>query len=347
VQAGDEIQQGNAVRVLARVAPAGLADDLRRVLRDPARYDFVIRQAAMAAADLGLVELIDDVAFAMLESPDSAVHQDGSIALRLLTPDDRLLDVATRLVPCRDGNLFAALVKERMSAAERIELARALAVARVDVLSDDRADLAVAAGEVTPDAGVVRAAACAATFWRDDSEEVKALLDLDPQAAALGLLEARDHGAEWWDVAGHADLDVLRGAAVDQRVIEAAELALEVRAMSAAERDELRRTAEAGRARDGEAGSPSALAHRSSPSCCGGGQRLRPTRRCKPTRSTCGARSARSRTRTTRAPGTAGGVVAGGPVQGLGDRRRRAVFADRPRGRVAVSCTGRRDAGDR
>ena len=210
----------------------------------------------MAAADLGLVELIDDVVFAMLGSPDSAVHQDGSIALRLLTPDGRLLDVAKRLVPCRDGNLFAALVKERMSATERIELARTLAVARVDVLSDDRADLAVAAMEVTPDADVVRAMACAATLWRDGSDEVKALLDLDPHAAALGLLEARDHGAEWWDIAGlatHTDLDVLRGAAVDQRVIEAAELALEIRAMSAAERDELRRTAEAERARDRKA----------------------------------------------------------------------------------------------
>jgi SIR2-like domain len=255
LHAGDEIQQGNAVRVLARVAPPGLTSDLRQVLRDPARNGVVIRQAAIAAADLGLADLIDDIVFAMLESPDSVVHQDGSIALRLLTPDDRLLDVAKRLVPCRDGNLFSAVLKERMNATDRIELARTTAVARVDVLSSERADLAVAASEVAPSPELVQAAACAATFWRDDSDEVKALLDRDPKAAALGLLEARDHGAQWWDLsrlAAYADLDTLRAAGVNQRVIEAAERELEFRAMSRAERDELRRDIESEWARERE-----------------------------------------------------------------------------------------------
>lgn len=256
LHAGDEIQQGNAVRVLARVAPAGLAGDLCRVLRDPTRNGVVIRQAAMAAADLGLTGLIDDIVFAMLESSDSAVHQVGSIALRMLTPDDGLLDVAKRLVRCHDGNLFGSGVKERLSAGERIELARALAVAGVDVLTDDRADLSAAAGEVTPNSDVVQAAACAATFWSDESDEVKALLDRDPQAAALGLLEALDHGADWWQLArlaAYADLDVLRAAAVDERVIQAAEREVELQTMSAEQRDELRRTIEAGWAREREA----------------------------------------------------------------------------------------------
>jgi hypothetical protein len=252
---GSEIDQGNAVRVLARVSPRGFADDLRRVLRDPARNGVVIREAAIAAADLGISALIDDIVFAMLESPDSAVHQDGSGALRRLTPDDMLLDVAKRLAPCRDGNWFAALVKERMGATERIELARAVAVAGVHALTSDRADLVSAAGDVTPSAEVVQAAACAAALWRDGSDEIKSLLDRDPHAAALGLLEACSHGAGWWDIAplaGHADLHVLRAAAVEDRVIQAAEHYREFQAMSPAQRDELRREAEAGWARDRE-----------------------------------------------------------------------------------------------
>jgi len=47
--------------------------------------------------------------------------------------------------PCRDGSLFVALVKERMSAAERIEYTRGLAVIGVDALGRDREDLALAA----------------------------------------------------------------------------------------------------------------------------------------------------------------------------------------------------------
>jgi SIR2-like domain len=247
MHAGDEIQQGNAVRVLARVAPNGLADELRRVLRDPGRAGVVIRQAAIAAADLVFTELVDDIVFAMLESPDSVVHQDGSIALRRLTPTDRLLEVAKRLVPCRNGNFFTGMVKERMNAEDRIQLARVLAVEGADVLRDDRTDLAGAAGEATPNADVVQAAACAATLWHDDSAEVKALLARDPQAAALGLLEARDHGAGWWDIArlaAQADLDVLRVASVDERVIQTAERELEFRAMSPSEQTEVRRTIE-------------------------------------------------------------------------------------------------------
>ena len=268
LHAGNEIQQGNAVRVLARVAATELVGDLGRVLRDPSRSYVVIRQAALAAADLGSTDLVDDIVFAMLASQDSVLHQDCSIALRRLTPEDRLLDVATQLAPCRDGNLFISGVRERLSAADRIELARALAVADAKVLFDDRGDLAAAAGQVEPTADVVQAAACATTLWRDESDEIKALLDRDPQAAALGLLEAREHGADWWDLAqlaSHVDLGLLRGEETDARVIQAAERDLEFRAMSTDERDELRRTIEAEWARereplDAERASPPTLA---------------------------------------------------------------------------------------
>lgn len=72
-----------------------------------------------------------------------------------------------------------------MSAAERIELARAAALAGVDSLPSESANLTGDVGEVTTNADVVQAAACAATFWRNHSDEVKALLDSDLQAAAL------------------------------------------------------------------------------------------------------------------------------------------------------------------
>jgi hypothetical protein len=215
----------------------------------------------------------------MLAVSDSVVHQDGSIALRLLTPDERLLEVAKRLVSSGDGNLFAAVLKERMNAAERIELARALAVAGVDVLSSERADLSAAASEVTPYSDVVQAAACAATLWRDDSDEVKGLLGREPQAAALGLLEARDHGADWWDLArlaAHADLDVLGAAAVDERVIQAAKRDLEFLAMSPRSGRHCSAESRKTGPRSGGQRAPRRVARRGSPSCCAG-RRLRPT----------------------------------------------------------------------
>jgi hypothetical protein len=247
LQRGNEIEQGNAVRILARVKPAGLDEDLRKVLRDSARNGVVIRQAAIAAADLELTDLVDDIVDAMLKASDSLIQQDGSIALEMLTPDARLLNVAKQLIPARGTDLFASVARKRMSPSDRIELARALGVAGVDVLSDDRHDLAAAASEVTPSNTVVRAAACAAALWGDESEAVEALLRSDSKAAACGLLEAHEHGAEWWDVgrlARLADLSILRDSTIDERVVQTAEQALEFEALSQAEKDELRRATE-------------------------------------------------------------------------------------------------------
>lgn len=95
---GSETEQGNAVRILARVRPAGFTEDLRVVLRDPDRNGVVIRQAAVAAADLNLTDLIDDIVDAMLKTSDSLIHQDCSIALKTLTPDGHLLEVSKRLI---------------------------------------------------------------------------------------------------------------------------------------------------------------------------------------------------------------------------------------------------------
>jgi hypothetical protein len=241
---GNETEQGNAVRILTRVRPAGFDADLRMVLRDPGRNGVVIRQAAIAAADLDLTDLIDDIVDAMLKTSDSMIHQDGSIALETLTPNSRLLDIAVRLIPARGVDLFAGLAKKRMSPSDRIELARALGVAGVDVLSTDREDLAAAASEVTPTDTVVKAAACAAAFWGDETPAVEALLRTDSTATADGLLDALEHGAEWWEVARLArlaDLGILRDAAIDEQILQAAEQALQFEALSEAEKDEIRR----------------------------------------------------------------------------------------------------------
>lgn len=181
---GSETEQGNAVRILARVRPAGFTEDLRMLLRDPDRNGVVIGQAAVAAADLKLTNLIDDIVDAMLKTSDSVIHQDCSIALETLTPDSHLLEVAKRLIPARGTDLFAGIAKKRMSPSDRIELARALGVAGIDVPSDDRQDLAAAASEVTPSAVVVRAAACAAAFWGDESTAVETLLRTNPEATS-------------------------------------------------------------------------------------------------------------------------------------------------------------------
>ena len=244
---GSETEQGNAVRILARVRPAGFTEDLRMVLRDPDRNGVVIRQAAVAAADLKLTDLIDDIVDAMLKTSDSMIDQDGSMALETLTPDSRLLEVAKRLIPARGTDVLADAARKRMSPSDRIELARALGVAGIDVLSEDRQDLAAAAGEVMPSDTVVKAAACAAAFWGDESAAVETLLRTDREATAHGLLEASKHGAEWWEVgrlARLADLSILRDAAIDERIVANAERALEFEALSQAERDEIRRETE-------------------------------------------------------------------------------------------------------
>ena len=130
------------MRVLARVAPDRVERRPAPSPARPGRNGVVIRQAAISGGRSRL-----DRARRRHRLRDARV-------VRLCDPPGRLDRVAAAhagrpaarrgqaaLAHCRDGNLFARIVSERMRAAERIELARALAVAEVDVLADDRADL--------------------------------------------------------------------------------------------------------------------------------------------------------------------------------------------------------------
>lgn len=255
IHEGDYVQQGNAIRVLARVGAPGFVDDLRAVLRDPDRNGVVIRQAAISASDLEWVALVDDIVAAMIASPETVVQQDCSIALRRLVPDENLLDVATRLARghSEDAGMFASLIKKRMTPADRITLSQVLAIERIDTFREDKLDLSDAVRNVEPTAELVRAAACAATLWRIDTSEIQAFLSEDPKATARGLLDAQDHGAEWWELirlANRADLDLLKAAGVNGSVLERVEYQRALDAMTPEEREELRRSIEESLGRD-------------------------------------------------------------------------------------------------
>jgi hypothetical protein len=98
IESGTSQDQGNAIRILSRALPQGLEVKLRKILRDPGRHSVVLRQAASAASECGLPDLVEDIVEMMLARPESVVHQSAIISLRRLMGDRPRLDVYQRLM---------------------------------------------------------------------------------------------------------------------------------------------------------------------------------------------------------------------------------------------------------
>ncbi|MGN6869283.1 MAG: SIR2 family protein [Solirubrobacteraceae bacterium] len=152
IDSGTAEDQGNAIRVLARVNPEGFVDDLSRVLGDESREGVVRRQAAIAARDLGLHELLDLIIARAVNPVDDAEAQDCTYVALQLASDDELLDVAMRLIPGRHARAAASdAVNRRLPPAARITFSRALGAADADRSGYDRRLLLDAVEEVVGD----------------------------------------------------------------------------------------------------------------------------------------------------------------------------------------------------
>lgn len=203
---GDPQQQGNAIRVLSRVRPPWLKDDLARVLGDDAHEPVVRRQAAIAAREAGLHELLDAVIARAVQPADDAERQDCTlVAVHMARNHDERIDVVRRLMNNRKAGSMALFVaRERLSPAQRLRLLRTIADDH-DELSVHRDTLEQAIADLPEKSGqaVVDAAYVAARRHRDS----KAMIELArrrPGPAAQGLAEAinADPDVHWTDITG-------------------------------------------------------------------------------------------------------------------------------------------------
>ena len=238
---GDEIKeaidsselhvQGNAIRVLASAKRTDIEPELERVLRDDKREAVVRRQAAIAAAELKLADLLDLIVERAVGSADDAERQDSTLMAMKLAPDERVLDIALRLAEAgrwgrgmaiahtrRRLDSNAALVVMRRTAEHRID--------RFDSAKDELLEAIECSEELTAEA--IRDAFFSAVIWEMNDEAVGALIERDREAALQGVKEALEHGgvAWWWhnvELLQNFEPDELRAVEAPTEIVAAAE----------------------------------------------------------------------------------------------------------------------------
>ena len=233
--------QGNAIRVLASAKRTDVEPELERVLRDDDREAVVRRQAAIAAGELKVVDLLDLIVERAVVSADDAERQDCTLMAMKLAPDERVLDVALRLAEAgrwgrgmaiahtrRRLGSNAALVVMRRAAEHRID--------RADSAKDEFLEAIEFPDELTAEA--IRDAFFCAVVWEMNDDAIGGLIERDREAALQGVQEALEHdGGTWWwhhvDLLQNFEPDELRAvqapaeiiAAVERRVRKSEEMA--------------------------------------------------------------------------------------------------------------------------
>lgn len=209
---GDEIReaidspemhlQGNAIRVLASASRTDIEPELERVLRDDEREAVVRRQAAIAAAELKLADLLDLIVARAVEPADDAERQDSTLIAMKLAPDDRVLEVALRLAEAgRWGRgLAIAHTRRRLGSNAALAVMRRAAEHQSDHFDSTKDELLEAIEppeELTAEA--IRDAFFCAVIWEMNDEAIGALIERDREAALQGVEEALEHGGvDWW-----------------------------------------------------------------------------------------------------------------------------------------------------
>lgn len=131
--------QGNSLRVLSRVNPPGFVDDVRRVLEDDGREAVVRRQAAIAARDVGAVELLDLVISRALDPADHAEEQDCTICALDLAGEDRLEEAVLKLAKSRFARGMAeSRLGKSVSAEAKLRFWRTAAETESDPYTTDK-----------------------------------------------------------------------------------------------------------------------------------------------------------------------------------------------------------------
>lgn len=229
IGAGTIEDQGNAIRVLSRALPEGLEPALRRVLRDGTRDGVVLRQAAIAAADCGFVGLVEDIVDMLVGQTDSAVHQDGVIALRRLTAGRPRPEFYRRLMAGPEADYLLALVHDELDPAEVIVLLAEYLRSGNDPRMLPRglaaSELLVQLGSRELKGDVLRAAVTVGVLLELDRALLVRLMDVDPEATLATLADLVDDTDDlgWFRVLDLAILyedSELRRAGLPEEVIE-------------------------------------------------------------------------------------------------------------------------------
>jgi energy-coupling factor transporter ATP-binding protein EcfA2 len=219
--------QGNAVRVLSRVAPPGFVDDLRSILGDDGREAVVRRQAAIAARDIGARELLPLIIQRAAHPADTAEAQDASICAFDLAGEDGLIDTAMELAKHPESRPMAqSRLNGRIAPADMIRVIRASAEAESDPYGSERElfEEALAKLPTNPEAAVVTDAAYIAAKWECSIDILRRLAEANHLAALEGFIAAQqDDKDRAWAltlVVEHYSIDELEQAGAPDSLIE-------------------------------------------------------------------------------------------------------------------------------
>ena len=238
---GDEIKeaihspelhlQGNAIRILASAKRTDIEPELEQVLRDNDREAVVRRQAAIAAAELKLVDVLDLIVERAVAPADDAERQDSTLIAMKLAPDERVLEVALRLAETDSWGRGTAIAhtRGRLGSNAALTVMRRAAehkTDRFDTAKDELLDALESPEELTAEA--IRDAFFCAVVWEMNDETIGALIERDREAALQGVREALEQGgvAWWWHnvvLLQNFEPDELRGVEAPVEIVEAAE----------------------------------------------------------------------------------------------------------------------------
>jgi hypothetical protein len=207
--------QGNAVRVLSRpgLHVDGIEADLRRILDDDSREPVVRRQAAMAAAELGLHGLLQAIVSRAGRSAPGAEDVEAqtlAYAISDLAHDeDELIAAAMELLDTKEARFVLSLrIEERATPEKRLQFLRDYALAEEDAYGSEKEHLLdIIEALDDPGPAQIEQIAEIVAVWEVTSEELGEVFEVDKVAAVRGLRRGvEEAGDEWWRAAGVLEL---------------------------------------------------------------------------------------------------------------------------------------------
>ncbi|WP_158276809.1 SIR2 family protein [Paraconexibacter algicola] len=236
MRGGGREEQGNAIRALAISPPPNFISELRAVLEDPTRDGVVLRQAAIAAEDLGYVDLLDALLVLVETALDDTVKQTAGASVIQLTPEERLVEVGRRLARTTEADLSLIRLADRLSSSGLVLVAGSTVANDEPRLPDRvRRRIAEAVTDVGPDPGaeVAEASAYAIVVHRLDAAIAEAIAERQPEAMMRGVSRAVADGVDDWEaiqLGSYLPRETLERAGFDPRLVEYAQRAREARA---------------------------------------------------------------------------------------------------------------------
>jgi SIR2-like domain len=242
VDDGTDQDQGNAIRVLSRADTGGFEAMLKGVLADPDRNGVVLRQAVIAAADRGFVDLAEDIVEMLVGQVDSAVHQGGLIGLRQLLGDQHRMDLYLRLMAGPEADYLVATVLDDLDPGDGVLLLAEYARHANDLDPYwSKEKLPVLFGRLDLDQStpeILAAAVDVAVLFELEGDE------LDPLRGAASATVAdrlsalfTERGLQWWQAMNLAigfEPEQLETAGLPEEVVNAVRVRREAEAARAA-----------------------------------------------------------------------------------------------------------------